>query len=531
MSSTLALAAQRLPPVASAPSTDSAFPVTPDLLGSVNGMVNNAVATLGDFDYVRTDGVSQGALSLGSGGELNFNLTAAVEPEDSLYLYVVEAVNQKESFSGEVTVSNQSQDTSSELNTDLGTLGTAEDSTSLAISFDADDTAEQLYLQFVVGSEEFMESGGQLQNDLFNITLNGLNLALLSDGKTASFHNLVSTPYGEVHHPDFIHNPVNNGPASDQTPLDGYTQVLTFVGALLPNARNNLSINIRDVGDGLGDSAIFLGAGTLGTSTKTRGGLFIDEPRTLAEGEPGRALPIALDSVPTEDVTVTLTPDDQLDLGMGAGAPIALTFTRENALVPQSIEVTAFDDTIQEGPHAGAIAVQTESADPSYDALNVESLSISIRDNDLIPQIIPGDQPTVTADLDTDSNASTSFNRLREILTQPALAHADDLLRQDITLGQRSAFELSRESGNHAGLSPESLVGNEPEMLMEPNISGTYNLGLELTTGSTAMAHLFGNALSQLGTSEAHLPLLAQSKPELPTHEPSDFLTVALPTI
>ncbi len=136
------------------------------------------------------------------------------------------------------------------------------DSVSLAISFDADQTASKLFFQYVFGSEEFVEFGGSGFNDSFELLLNGSNLAKLSDGKDVTINNLVPDPAGPFH-PDYINNPAGS---TIPTKLDGFTRTLTFEGLLLQNTRNTLTINIKDVGDGQLDSAVFLKGRSLGTA-------------------------------------------------------------------------------------------------------------------------------------------------------------------------------------------------------------------------------------------------------------------------
>lgn len=150
---------------------------------------------------------------------------------------------------------------SNDLSTDFGTPGVTDDLTQVDISFDADSTVEKVFFQYVFGSEEFKEYGGSNFNDSFELLLNGVNLAKLSDGKTVTINNLVPSP-GGPYHPDYIDNPSG---LSTLTKLDGYTKTLTFEGLLNKNAKNTLSIKINDVSDGRWDSAVFLKGGTLGT--------------------------------------------------------------------------------------------------------------------------------------------------------------------------------------------------------------------------------------------------------------------------
>lgn len=148
-----------------------------------------------------------------------------------------------------------------DLSTDLGPQGKEGDATSLSISFDADTSVEKLFFEYVFGSEEFVEFGGSTFNDSFELLLNGENLATLTDGQSVTINHLVPDPEGS-YHPDFISNPTGS---TTMTKLDGYTKPLTFEGMVNQNATNTLTINIKDVGDGYLDSAVFLKGGSLGT--------------------------------------------------------------------------------------------------------------------------------------------------------------------------------------------------------------------------------------------------------------------------
>lgn len=176
-------------------------------------------------------------------------------------------------LSGANTISSGGAD----LNTDFGLPNASGDSISLQISFDVDNTTDKLFFQYVFGSEEFVEFGGSQFNDSFSLTLNGFNQARLSNGATVNINNLALAPNG-IYHPDFINNPVGTGPASAVTKLDGYTKPLLFEAPLIKNARNTFVINVRDMRDGIYDSAVFLKGGTFGTV----------RPPDIGEGNTGR---------------------------------------------------------------------------------------------------------------------------------------------------------------------------------------------------------------------------------------------------
>lgn len=240
-------------------------PEYPNLFGTINDNINNAVATLEKFDDQSAADVnnSDGAVSLGDGGKIGFDLKDTIQQGEPVYLYIGESGNNGETIEGNITVSNRPINGFSDLSTDYGLPGIENDSISMEIEFDADDTVEQLYFQFAFGSEEFAEYAG-LFNDNFSLKLNGFNLARLNDGSAVTINNVSSSPF-DTDNPDYIYNPVDQGVASSETKLDGYTKPLTFVGSLLKNAKNTLEINIEDARDGLLDSAVFIKGGTLGT--------------------------------------------------------------------------------------------------------------------------------------------------------------------------------------------------------------------------------------------------------------------------
>jgi Ca2+-binding RTX toxin-like protein len=241
-------------------------PYAPNLYGTINYYVDNGFARLGHFDGTG----STGDFSLGDGGKVGFDLTNPVSTKGPLYLYIGESGDNGEVAAGNISVSNRPISGLNDLSTDFGTPGAKDDDISLKLSFDADATAQTLYFQFVFGSEELVEYGGSNFNDAFSLKLNGFNMAQLSDRAAVTINNLAPRPFAP-YHPDLIYNPVQTGPASSQTKLDGYTKVLTFAAPLDPNTQNTLEIKVKDGRDGLLDSAVFIKAGTFGTTSPVIG--------------------------------------------------------------------------------------------------------------------------------------------------------------------------------------------------------------------------------------------------------------------
>lgn len=105
----------------------------------------------------------------------------------------------------------------------------------------------------------------------------------------------------------------------------------------------------------------------------------------VVEGGAIDSYQIALESIPTANVQITVDPDNQTDLGAGAGVAIVLIFTPANALIPQLITVTAVDDAVIEGSHTSVITHSVSSVDANYNGLSVSNLVANITDNDLPP--------------------------------------------------------------------------------------------------------------------------------------------------
>lgn len=105
----------------------------------------------------------------------------------------------------------------------------------------------------------------------------------------------------------------------------------------------------------------------------------------VTEGGPPDSYTLALDSQPLADVVITINPDGQIDLGRGPGTSIEVTFNPSTWDVAATITVTAVDDAADEGTHSSTLAHTAASADPGYDGISVDDLTVQIADNDHSP--------------------------------------------------------------------------------------------------------------------------------------------------
>ncbi len=111
----------------------------------------------------------------------------------------------------------------------------------------------------------------------------------------------------------------------------------------------------------------------------------------VIEGGADDSYQMVLETKPTTDVTITVIPDMQTDLGSGAGAAILLSFTTGNWNTAKSVNVMAYDDLTKECAHTGRITHSVVSADTDYHGIKTDSVIVNISEKEscLLSMIIP----------------------------------------------------------------------------------------------------------------------------------------------
>jgi subtilisin-like proprotein convertase family protein len=106
---------------------------------------------------------------------------------------------------------------------------------------------------------------------------------------------------------------------------------------------------------------------------------------TTTEGGGTASFTVALNSVPTADVTIGLSSSDSTE---GSVSPASLVFTPLSALTPQTVTVTGVDDAVIDGDQAYTIVTAPAvSDDPAYSGLNPLDVSVTNMDDDVVPVI------------------------------------------------------------------------------------------------------------------------------------------------
>jgi len=105
-----------------------------------------------------------------------------------------------------------------------------------------------------------------------------------------------------------------------------------------------------------------------------------DETTVHEDGSLTDSYTLELTTVPLAPVIVTVTPESQVALnGQSVGTAVTLTFTD---VTPQTVTVTANDDSILEGTHTSRIMHTATSDDSDYHEIGIASTTVKIYDND-----------------------------------------------------------------------------------------------------------------------------------------------------
>lgn len=205
----------------------------------------------------------------------------------------------------------------------------------------------------------------------------------LAEGATAVYSlTLTSQPTDTVHITLTTDDQVIITPTLiDFTPLDWQTvQTVTVTAVDDQIAKGVHSSQINHTGhssDPQFDSRLLPQVTIFITDNDQAGIIASANTLSLTEGGETAVYTFTLTSQPTDLVTITLSPDDQVMV-----TPTLLTFTPSNWQIGQAIAVTAVDDNQVEGSHTGLIQHMVSSNDTTYNNWLIPNITAIITDND-----------------------------------------------------------------------------------------------------------------------------------------------------
>ncbi|NHZ90139.1 PEP-CTERM sorting domain-containing protein [Massilia sp. CCM 8733] len=141
--------------------------------------------------------------------------------------------------------------------------------TTTSLKFDFTSTTGNIFFNYVFASEEYNEYVGSNFNDLFELKLNGVNIALVPGDKGVVSINNVNNGINAAYYRDNAKNTIATG-------YDGLTTVLNAKAFGLVG-KNTFEFLIQDRGDARLDSGVFIQGGTFAADP-----VGVPEPGSLA---------------------------------------------------------------------------------------------------------------------------------------------------------------------------------------------------------------------------------------------------------
>ena len=152
--------------------------------------------------------------------------------------------------------------------------------------------------------------------------------------------------------------------------------------ALSPAPRNmDLTLGmLKDMGWGVSADGFPSDCEPSGITVTPEAGLVTTEAGGEARFE------VRLDSKPAENVTVSITSDDESE-GVPDPNPLELTFTPLTWNTPQEVAIVGVDDGLQDGPRDYSVELKADSGDRFYAVVRPKLVSLRNEDDDLVPEL------------------------------------------------------------------------------------------------------------------------------------------------
>ncbi|NCQ97002.1 MAG: hypothetical protein GPJ13_17845, partial [Microcystis aeruginosa W11-06] len=142
----------------------------------------------------------------------------------------------------------------------------------------------------------------------------------------------------------------------------------------------SLQVNATTIQDNAGNSGDAPKTATFTITPPPTPGITLTQTggnTSVTEGGNTDTYSLVLKTQPTADVTITLASGNQITLDK-----TTFTFNSTNWNTPQTVTVTAVDDTVTEGTHTATITHTVTSSDNNYNGLTIPNVNVSIQDND-----------------------------------------------------------------------------------------------------------------------------------------------------
>lgn len=339
-------------------------------------------------------------------------------------------------------------------------------------------TGNELTMQIVFASEEYLEWVNDGFNDIVAIWVNGEQATLTIGSGDISIDNINNTTNSNL----YVDNPDTATGNLYNTEMDGFTATLTLKVTVNPNVENTIIFAIADTGDGAFDSNLLIAADSVQVSL-----IAADDAISLGKGDSGTFDLLANDQS-TLNATLTLSQINGIDVF--AGDTIVLPTGESITLNPDgtisasatnAMGTTTFSYTITDGSSSTDVAFVTLSTVACFTAGTMIAVPGGQR---RIESLEPGDLVT------TLDHGPQQVRWVGRSLRRATGADAPILIRNCDLLGEG---EL-RISSNHAVLVREPHAelnfGTSEVLVRAKDLIGMANVSREETGRPVLYLHL-----------------------------------------
>ncbi len=160
----------------------------------------------------------------------------------------------------------------------------------------------------------------------------------------------------------------------------------------------------------------------------------VSTPDGVTEGGAVQDYTVVLNTAPSSDVTVTLSVSNPASGSSISVSPATLIFTASNWNVPQEVIITPDDDATYTGNRSASISYSMSSVDTSFNCTTLSDTTVSIIENDQLPQATPTStpQPAPTLEPLIANRLSGGFDANGECIMQRP-GGKPDIFRIDMT--------------------------------------------------------------------------------------------------
>lgn len=199
-----------------------------------------------------------------------------------------------------------------------------------------------------------------------------------------------------------------------------------------------------------------------------------DNDTTVEEGGITDTYTIELTTVPTNSVTVTITPENQVAInGQGTGTPVNLTFTDNSH---QTVTVAANDDSVLEGPHTSTLTHTATSSDADYNAITIASTTVNIKDNDpgVVIQQTEGSTDVIEGGL-TDVYSVMLSTQPTDSVTVTISVNAESTVRPTTLTFNADATALNPQIVTVTAINDSAADGTQTSVISHTSASADSN--------------------------------------------------------